>query len=182
MQSIEETKAWIHFSWVSERDVLHNPGEIRLGAFAAFIHWTFRRPKSKITMRSEPWEILFLQEQLSVSNCIIEAPGSHFHYINTFGVSRDKSDASLFPLKPSLSCPGSGLEIPPSSPPNPEVIAKQQAAFQHGLTPISQTPKWGVYVDSIQIADSKFPCGLALLRMDQKIITSFTWQRSPQQF
>lgn len=27
------------------------------------------------------------------------------------------------PLKPSLSCPGSGIERPPSNPPNPEVIA-----------------------------------------------------------
>lgn len=42
---------------------------------------------------------------------------------NLFAVPGDKSDTSLFPLKPPLSCPGSGIERPPSNPPNPEVIA-----------------------------------------------------------
>lgn len=53
----------------------------------------------------------------------MEAPGNHFYYINTFGVSWDKSNASLFPLKPSLSCPGSWIEGLPSNSLNPEVIA-----------------------------------------------------------
>lgn len=81
---------------------------------------------------------------------------------NDINLSQDKTDASLFPLKPSLSSPG--IERPPSNPPNPEVIAA--GSFPTWLC--SKHPSEEVYADNIQIAYSKFPCGLVLVRMDQK--------------
>lgn len=75
-----------------------------------------------------------------------------FHDIN---LSLNKSDASLFPLKQSLSSPG--IERPPSNPPNPEVIVAGRCPTW--LCSRLKYPSGEVYADSIQITDSKFPCG-----------------------